>query len=129
MGQNSDLFKLNITSFGFAHRQPSDANLVYDVRSFPNPFYVPELKDKTGNDYDVQEFVMGYDVSNEFIDLMKKTAELLIPMQKDKGLNSLNIAIGCTGGHHRSVVFVNMLAEALEAEDCQITIRHMDINS
>ena len=109
-----DNLVINVMAFGFKYGMPMDADLVFDVRCFPNPFYVKELKEKTGNDIEVQEYVMN---SNESLEFMKKLIDMMkfmIPLYSDEGKSSLTIAIGCTGGKHRSVTMANKLADSLD---------------
>ncbi len=122
------VFEIKVVSFGFKHGIPVDADMVYDARCFPNPFYVPELKEKTGNDREVYDFVMSAPEAKEFFAKIKDMAEFLIPVFAREGRYSLIIAIGCTGGHHRSVTFTNALCSALEADGYKASAVHRDIN-
>lgn len=120
---------INVVSFGFKHGIPADADLVFDVRFMPNPYYVEELRKKTGNDKEVQEFVMSADVSMEFVDKLTDLLKFLIPNYISEGRNQLVIGIGCTGGHHRSVTVANKLFEELsQCEEYGIKITHRDID-
>lgn len=121
-------FEIKVLSFGFKHGIPVDADLVFDVRCFPNPFYVPELKRKTGNDKEVRDYVMSFPTANTFYEKLRDMIEFLIPMYMEEGRNSLIIAIGCTGGHHRSVTFANMLSEHLTERGYSCDVIHRDIN-
>ncbi len=121
-------FEIKVLSFGFKHGIPVDADLVFDVRCFPNPFYVPELKRKTGNDKEVRDYVMGFPTTNTFYEKLRGMIEFLIPLYMEEGRNSLIIAIGCTGGHHRSVTFANMLNERLTELGYSCDVIHRDIN-
>lgn len=107
--QNKEYNSLMVTvmSFGFKHGIPSDADLVFDVRFLPNPFYIDELKHKTGNDKEVQDFVMGFEEAEIFIRKLKDMIQFLIPNYIREGKYRLVIAIGCTGGKHRSVTLAN----------------------
>ncbi len=112
--EDRDSLIINVMAFGFKYGMPMDTDLVFDVRCFPNPFYVEELKEKTGNDKDVQEYVMN---SSESVEFMKKLIDMIrfmLPLYADEGKRSLTIALGCTGGKHRSVTMANKLADALE---------------
>jgi UPF0042 nucleotide-binding protein len=104
---------ITILSFGFKYGIPSDADLVFDVRFLPNPYYIDELKPKTGNDKEVQDYVMGFEVANEFLNKLEDMIRFLIPNYITEGKNQLVIAIGCTGGKHRSVTLANKLCERL----------------
>ncbi len=109
----SDDFSINVMSFGFKYGIPLDADLVFDVRCFPNPFYVDELKDKTGNEKEVQDYVMSTSSAREFLAKLCDMIGFLIPLYIEEGKTSLTVSIGCTGGKHRSVTFANKLAESL----------------
>ncbi len=119
---------IRVVSFGFKYGVPLDADLVFDVRFLPNPFYIPELRPHTGNDMEVQDFVMGNEVAVEFLDKLVDMVSFLIPNYIIEGKNSLVIAIGCTGGKHRSVTLANRLYEILEKEKNYSTFcKHMHI--
>ncbi len=114
--ENEEYNSLMITllSFGFKNGIPADADLVFDVRFLPNPFYLDELKKKTGNDKEVREYVMSFEESKEFLDRLTDMINFLIPNYVKEGKNQLVIAIGCTGGQHRSVTLANELNERLK---------------
>lgn len=119
---------VNVLSFGFKYGIPNDADLVFDVRFLPNPYYVQELKKKTGNEKEVQDYVMASDVSKEFLEKLVSMVKFLIPNYIQEGKSQLVIAIGCTGGKHRSVTFANKLYEALLNQgDYGIKVEHRDI--
>lgn len=109
--ENAEYNSLMVTvlSFGFKHGIPSDADLVLDVRFLPNPFYIDELKCKTGNDKEVQDYVMGFEEAERFMDKLVDMVQFLLPNYVKEGKNRLVIAIGCTGGKHRSVTLANEL--------------------
>ncbi len=109
-------FKITIMAFGFKYGIPADADLVFDVRCFPNPFYVDELRHKTGNDKEVQEYVMSSTAAVEFLDKINDLMDFLIPLYIEEGKSSLSIAVGCTGGKHRSVTMMNKFAGHLKAK-------------
>lgn len=123
--QDSREFSVNVMSFGFKYGIPLDADLVFDVRCFANPFYVDELKDKTGNDKEVQEYVMSTNSAACFMEKLNDMISFLIPLYIEEGKSSLTVCIGCTGGKHRSVTMANKLAEALT--DYHPNIIHRDI--
>lgn len=100
---------VTIMSFGFKHGIPSDADLVFDVRFLPNPFYIDELKHKTGNDKEVQDYVMSFEDADIFLQKLTDMIQFLIPNYIKEGKYRLVIAIGCTGGKHRSVTLANEL--------------------
>ena len=121
---------VTILSFGFKHGIPTDSDLLFDVRFLPNPYYVPELKKKTGMDQEVQDFVMDSPISKEFMQKLGDMVEFLIPQYINEGKNKLVIGIGCTGGHHRSVTIARELYKRLEDENAHYGLRiaHRDIN-
>lgn len=100
---------VTVMSFGFKHGIPADADLVLDVRFLPNPFYIEELKCKTGNDREVQEYVMGFHEAEVFLEKLTDMLQFLIPNYVKEGKNRLVVAIGCTGGQHRSVTLAGEL--------------------
>ena len=119
---------VTICSFGFKYGIPSDADLVFDVRFLPNPYYIEELRYQTGNDEKISEFVMGNESAKEFLKKLKDMVRFLIPHYISEGKHRLVIAIGCTGGKHRSVTLANGLYEALgQDEKLGIKIEHRDI--
>ncbi len=126
-GNAKNEMAINILAFGFKYGIPTDADLVFDVRCFPNPFYVDELKNKTGNDKEVQDFVMASDEARMLLDKLTDMLKLLIPLYIEEGKASTTIAIGCTGGKHRSVTFVNRLSNALGAENYTVNRIYRDI--
>ena len=119
---------INVVSFGFKHGIPVDSDLVFDVRFMPNPYYVEGLRKKTGNDTEVQEFVMKSEISQEFVKKLTDMMKFLIPNYIAEGKTQLVISIGCTGGHHRSVTVANKLYDELcKCEEYGIKITHRDI--
>ena len=121
---------VTVTSFGFKYGIPNDADLVFDVRFLPNPYYIDGLRAKTGNDKEVQEFVMSYPEAGEFLDKLTDMVEFLIPNYVKEGKYRLVIAIGCTGGKHRSVTLTNALYERLKDKgNYGIKLDHRDINN
>ncbi len=128
--QNKEYKNLYITvlSFGFKYGIPSDADLVFDVRFLPNPYYIEELRPLSGNDRAVRDYVMENDKTGAFLEKLLDMTEFLIPNYIAEGKTQLVIGIGCTGGKHRSVTLANELYEALEkAENYGIRIEHRDI--
>lgn len=123
----SSLF-INILSFGFKYGIPTDSDLVFDVRFMPNPFYVDELKRKTGNDKEVRDFVMNSPVSSEFLMKLEEMVNFLIPNYITEGKKQLVISVGCTGGKHRSVTIANKLYENLaDKGGYGVKVTHRDI--
>lgn len=128
--QNEDYKNLFITilSFGFKYGIPSDSDIVMDVRFLPNPYYVDGLRAKTGNDKEIQDYVMQFPEANEFIDKLDDMIKFLIPNYISEGKNQLVISIGCTGGKHRSVTLANELYKRLSGcNDYGLKIEHRDI--
>lgn len=129
--ENAEYNSLIVTvmSFGFKHGIPSDADLVMDVRFLPNPFYIDELKAKTGNDREVQEYVMGFPEAEEFMTKLTDLLQFLIPNYVKEGKYRLVIAIGCTGGKHRSVTLANELYRRMKDRGKYgIKLYHRDID-
>jgi UPF0042 nucleotide-binding protein len=122
---------ITILSFGFKYGIPADSDLVFDVRFLPNPFYVEELRHKTGQDQEVQDFVMKTDTAGIFLQKLEDMVEFLLPNYVAEGKNQLVISIGCTGGQHRSVTLAEKLYEhlsrhreyGLKLEHRELTVR------
>ena len=118
---------ITIQSFGFKYGIPTDSDLVFDVRFLPNPFYIQELKELTGNDEPVSSYVMQYEESQIFLQKLVGMVEFLIPLYIKEGKNNLVISIGCTGGKHRSVTLANALYGALGEDRHMLLLKHHDI--
>ncbi|MBR4981906.1 MAG: RNase adapter RapZ [Lachnospiraceae bacterium] len=119
---------VNIVSFGFKHGIPADADLVFDVRFLPNPFYIDELKHITGNEKAVQDYVMSFKEAGEFLDKLKDMLNFLLPGYIKEGKYQLVVAIGCTGGQHRSVTLANALYKDMKDKgNYGLSISHRDI--
>ena len=118
---------ITVMSFGFKYGIPQDADLVFDVRFLPNPYYIDTLKEKTGNDPEVQDYVMQNDKGPIFLEKLKDMVEFLIPNYIKEGKYNLVIGIGCTGGKHRSVTITNKLAEKLKSLPYSVKVEHRDI--
>ena len=127
LDEKFDSIIVTISSFGFKYGIPVDSDLVFDVRFLPNPFYISELKELTGNDEAVYDYVMGFEDSRIFLDKLVNMVEFLIPLYVKEGKNQLVISIGCTGGKHRSVTLANALYKALGNNNHSIRIKHNDI--
>ena len=127
-GQSFCNLYITVMSFGFKYGIPADADLVFDVRFLPNPYYIDTLREKTGNDPEVQDYVMENDKGRIFLEKLKDMMQFLIPNYILEGKNQLVIAIGCTGGKHRSVTLANALYQILEKEENYgVRIEHRDI--
>ena len=119
---------ITILSFGFKYGIPVDADLIFDVRFMPNPYYVEDLKHKTGNDDEVKKYVMDAEVSVRFLEKLQDMIQFLIPNYVAEGKNQLVIGIGCTGGKHRSVTVANEIYQKLsQDENLGIKVAHRDI--
>lgn len=119
---------ISILSFGFKYGIPGDADLVFDVRFLPNPYYLDEMRNLTGNDPPVWSYVMGFDAARDFLEKLKDMMMFLIPNYILEGKNQLVIGIGCTGGKHRSVTLSNELFKILKnVGDFGVSIEHRDI--
>lgn len=123
----SDTILISCISFGFMHGIPAEADLVFDVRCMPNPYHVPELREYTGLDQCVQDFVMSHEVSVEMQKKMFEMIDFLLPQYIAEGKSQLNIAIGCTGGRHRSVTYTQLLYKHLEKNGYKVRVLHRDI--
>ena len=119
---------ITVLSFGFKYGIPGDSDLVFDVRFLPNPYYVPELKHKTGEDQEVQDYVMGFELSHRFLEKLEDMVEFLLPNYVSEGKNQLVISIGCTGGKHRSVTLAEKLFGYLSGHaEYGVKLEHRDI--
>lgn len=129
-GQQGDRggLAVNILSFGFKHGIPIEADLVFDVRFMPNPYYVPELKNKTGLDQAVRDFVFSFRQTNDFMEQLEKMLTFLLPLYAEEGKSALVIAIGCTGGHHRSVAIAHAVTEFIKQKGYRVEETHRDIS-
>ncbi len=119
---------VSIVSFGFKHGIPADADLVFDVRFLPNPFYIEELKYQTGNDRGVQDYVMSFPEAGQFLDRLEDMLHFLLPNYVKEGKYQLVVAIGCTGGKHRSVTLANELYGRMkDSGNYGFSISHRDV--
>ncbi len=119
---------LNLISFGFRHGVPTEADIVMDVRFLSNPYFVESLKELNGRDADVVDFVMSGPETKEFLVRLKDFLSYLIPLYRKEGKSYLTIAIGCTGGKHRSVAITDVLVRELDLEEVAVRARHRDID-
>lgn len=117
---------VNVTSFGFKYGIPTDADLVFDVRFLPNPYYEISLRPKTGSDPEVRDFVMKWPQTRDFLNLLEKLIDFLIPQYVEEGKTTLTIAIGCTGGKHRSVALTEVLASHISELGYKASHTHRD---
>ncbi len=126
-GDSTDSLLVTFMSFGFKYGIPMEADLIFDVRCLPNPFYVPELKPLTGLDEAVMDYVMGFEVSGQFIKKLMDFIDFTIPLYKHEGKSEVVIGIGCTGGKHRSVTVARLLNTHLVEENQKSATHHRDI--
>jgi len=124
---NGALFTVTLISFGYKYGIPLDADLVMDVRFLPNPNYVEELKNCTGLDQRVVEYMFAHEETKRFLQLYSDLLLFLMPLYINEGKTHLVVAIGCTGGQHRSVVLTESLAKKLEAEKYHVFVHHRDL--
>lgn len=125
--QEYNNFIISVVSFGFKYGIPRDADLVFDVRFLPNPYYDLKLRPLTGNDEAIQNFVMQFDEAKEFLNKITDLLEFLIPNYINEGKNGLVVAVGCTGGKHRSVTLANGIYQELKSLPYSVKIVHRDI--
>lgn len=126
-GEEKQTFIINIQSFGYKHGIPLDADMVFDMRFIPNPYYVASLKELTGNSMKVKNYVLRQQVTIEFMEKAVSLLEEMIPAYMQEGKYHLNIACGCTGGHHRSVATANEFARIFREKGYRITLVHRDL--
>mgnify|MGYP000874954863 CR=1 FL=1 len=127
LGDASDALMIRCVSFGFKFGMPTEADLVFDVRCLPNPFYVESLKHLTGLDQPVRDYVMKSDKTKGFVKRLFDLIDYMMPLYCEEGKSQLVIAIGCTGGHHRSVTLAQVLYEHLLAQNLRASVNHRDI--
>lgn len=121
-----DRMIISTMSFGFKYGVPGEADLVFDVRCLPNPFYVPELKHKTGLDAEVRDYVMQFEEAQTLMDKIIGLLDYLIPLYVKEGKSRLVIAFGCTGGKHRSITFAELVAQRLRGSGSVVRTMHRD---
>lgn len=127
-GDRKDLaMSVNVISFGYKFGLPMDADLVFDVRFLPNPYYVPELKEQTGLDGAVRDYIFAYQQTRDYMEKVKSLLDFSMPYYAHEGKSELVIAIGCTGGHHRSVALACEIAEFTAKRGYLTTLGHRDL--
>ena len=119
---------LTVLSFGFKYGTPKEADIIWDVRCLPNPYYVPELKEKTGLDQEVVDYVMASEASQQLLTKLQELLALTLPLYVKEGKSQLTIAFGCTGGKHRSITFARLLADYCEKLGYAPVVQHRDAN-
>ncbi len=125
---DEDKLRLMVMSFGYKYGIPIEADIVFDVRFLPNPFYVPELMNKSGLDKDVSDYVLDSELAGMFLDGFESLIDSLLPSYEEEGRTGLTVCIGCTGGRHRSVAVAEQLARHLTALGHETDCVHRDIN-
>lgn len=118
---------VSLESFGFKHGLPMEADLVFDVRFMPNPFYIDALRNMTGLDDQVRDYVFSFRETEEFMSKLRDLLQFVLPLYREEGKTVLVVAIGCTGGHHRSVAVTHALAEYIASLGYQVTENHRDM--
>ena len=127
-GDNGGGLQTAVLSFGYKHGLPLDVDLVLDCRFLPNPHWVDELRPHTGLDPDVRAYVLDFTETGEFLARLDNLLALLLPAYVAEGKSYLTIAMGCTGGHHRSVVMAEEVADLLRARGFEPRVSHRDID-
>ncbi len=127
LGDSVKGMKIQCMSFGFKYGAPTEADMVFDVRCLPNPFYIDELRNKTGLDKPVYDYVMDMDSTKGFVEKLFDMVDYLVPLYSNEGKSSLVIAIGCTGGKHRSVTVAEALKSHLKEGKYKTSVVHRDI--
>jgi UPF0042 nucleotide-binding protein len=128
VGEDYNGMTVKIISFGYKNGIPADADLLYDVRCLPNPFYVDELKSLSGNDQPVYDYVFSFGQAQEVLRMISEFVTYTLPLYVEEGKKELVVGIGCTSGHHRSVAFANALNEKLSSQKQRTVVLHRDID-
>ena len=126
-GSQEGAMTVSVTSFGFKHGLPREADLVFDVRFLPNPYYVQELRPRTGLDDGVRDYVFSGGAAGEFLEKLQDLVAFLLPKYVEEGKTALVVAVGCTGGHHRSVAIAHALAAYIRGRGYPVTESHRDL--
>ena len=119
---------VSVTSFGFKHGLPMEADLVFDVRFMPHPYYIQELREKTGLDREVADYVFSFQQTHDYMAKLRDLLAFTLPLYTEEGKTELVIAVGCTGGHHRSVAVTHALAEDIRAMGYRVRENHRDMS-
>ena len=127
-GSGSSTFAVNISSFGFKYGIPTESDVMFDVRFLPNPFYVPSLKKLTGNNKKVRDYIFKSELAEEFVESAHSLLASMVQGYINEGKYHLNIAFGCTGGHHRSVAIANAVAEKFKEDGMRVRVYHRDLD-
>lgn len=127
-GDGKKHFAINISSFGFKYGVPTEADVMFDVRFLANPYYVASLKKLTGNNKKVVDYIFRDEKASKFVESIHSLVQNLMPGYIEEGKHHLNIAFGCTGGHHRSVAIANAVAKAFMADGIRVKVSHRDLD-
>lgn len=127
-GEERGAMTVNVTSFGFKYGLPLEADLVLDVRFMPNPFYIQDLRPKTGLDKAVADYVFSFQQTRDFMKKLEDLLSFTFPLYAEEGKTSLTIAVGCTGGHHRSVAVTHALTDFIRQQGYSVTENHRDMS-
>ena len=127
-GRGSSSFAVNISSFGFKYGIPTETDIMFDVRFLPNPYYVPSLKKLTGNNRKVRDYVFRSELAGPFVESVHELITSISAGYMKEGKYHLNVAFGCTGGHHRSVAVANAVAEAFKKDGMRVRVSHRDLD-
>ena len=127
-GSASTNFAINISSFGFKYGIPTEADVMFDVRFLPNPFYVPSLKKLSGNNRKVRDYIFRSELADQFVGSAHELLKSMVQGYINEGKYHLNIAFGCTGGHHRSVAIANAVAEEFKKDGMRVRVYHRDLD-
>ena len=125
--QSAGEMQVSVVSFGFKHGLPMEADLVFDVRFMPNPFYIDSMRAKTGLDQEVRDYVFSFRETEQFMEKLRELLGFVLPLDREEGKTVLVVAIGCTGGHHRSVAVTHALSEYIRSLGYQVTENHRDM--
>ena len=128
LGDEREIMNIHVVSFGFKHGIPTDADFVLDVRCLPNPYWIESMRDKTGLDKEVKDYVFSFDESVTLLNKLKDLLDYLNPLYIREGKSQIVIAIGCTGGNHRSVVFAEALKKYFSKRWDNVSVNHRDID-
>lgn len=126
-GEKEPTLQVTVLSFGFKHGVPVECDLMFDVRFLPNPYFVEDLREHTGQNTDVRDYIFGFAETTRFLSLFQEMADFVLPMYQREGKSYLTIGIGCTGGRHRSVALSETIAERLTGRGWQAEVRHRDV--
>ena len=126
--KSANEMSVTVTSFGFKYGLPLEADLVFDVRFMPNPFYIEDLRHQTGLDKPVSDYVFSFPQTLDFLKRLESLLSLCLPLYAEEGKTSLSIAVGCTGGHHRSVAVAHALTDFVRAQGYPVLENHRDMN-